>query len=97
MCSVAPLEGGGDIVSIFYDITELKNIEKVKKDFVSNVSHELRTPLTSIKGYAETLRNEVDTVPGKKYLETIERNTDRLINIVNDLMLLSSLEENAAA
>jgi two-component system phosphate regulon sensor histidine kinase PhoR len=95
MCSGAPLEGGEGIVSIFYDITETKNVEKIKKDFVSNVSHELRTPLTSIKGYAETLRNEVDTVPGKKYLETIERNTDRLINIVNDLLLLSNLEEKA--
>ena len=60
-----------------------------------NVSHELRTPLTAIKGYAETLRKEVDTSPGKKYLETVERNTDRLINIVNDLLLLSSLEEKA--
>jgi len=95
MCSVAPLEGGEGTVSIFYDITELKNIEKVKKDLVSNVSHEMRTPLTAIKGYAETLRNEVDTVPGKKYLETIQRNTDRLINIVSDLLLLSNLEEEA--
>jgi len=95
MCSGAPLEGGEGIVSVFYDITEIKNVEKVKKDFVSNVSHELRTPLTSIKGYAETLRNEVGTVPGKKYLETIEKNTDRLINIVNDLLLLSNLEEKA--
>jgi len=95
MCSGAPLEGGEGIVSVFYDITEIKNVERVKKDFVSNVSHELRTPLTSIKGYAETLRNEVGTVTGKKYLETIERNTDRLINIVNDLLLLSNLEEKA--
>jgi two-component system phosphate regulon sensor histidine kinase PhoR len=95
MCSVTPLEGGEGTVSIFYDITELKNIEKVKKDLVSNVSHEMRTPLTAIKGYAETLRNEVDTVPGKKYLETIQRNTDRLINIVSDLLLLSNLEEEA--
>jgi len=95
ICSGAPLEGGEGVVSIFYDITEIKKIEKVKKDFVSNVSHELRTPLTSIKGYAETLRNEVDTVPGKKYLEIIERNTDRLVNIVNDLLLLSNVEEKA--
>jgi len=93
MCSVTPLQGGEGTVSIFHDITELKNIEKIKKDFVTNVSHELRTPLTAIKGYAETLRKEVDTAPGKKYLETVERNTDRLINIVNDLLLLSSLEE----
>jgi two-component system phosphate regulon sensor histidine kinase PhoR len=95
MCSVTPLEGGEEIVSIFHDITEIKNIEKIKKDFVINVSHELRTPLTAIKGYAETLRKEVDTAPGKKYLEMVERNTDRLINIVNDLLLLSSLEEKA--
>ena len=95
MCSVTPLQGGDGIVSIFYDITEIKNTEKIKKDFVINVSHELRTPLTAIKGYAETLRKEVDTAPGKKYLETVERNTDRLINIVNDLLLLSSLEEKA--
>ncbi len=96
MCSVTPLQGGDGIVSIFYDITEIKNTEKIKKDFVINVSHELRTPLTAIKGYAETLRKEVDTAPGKKYLEIVERNTDRLINIVNDLLLLSSLEEKAA-
>jgi two-component system phosphate regulon sensor histidine kinase PhoR len=93
MCSVTPLEGGEEIVSIFHDITEIKDIEKIKKDFVINVSHELRTPLTAIKGYAETLRKEVDTTPGKKYLEIVEKNTNRLINIVNDLLLLSSLEE----
>jgi len=95
MCSVTPLKRGEEIVSIFHDITEIKDIEKIKKDFVINVSHELRTPLTAIKGYAETLRKEVDTAPGKKYVEIIERNTDRLINIVNDLLLLSSLEEKA--
>jgi two-component system phosphate regulon sensor histidine kinase PhoR len=96
MCSVSPLGGGEEIVSIFHDITEIKNIEKIKKDFVINVSHELRTPLTAIKGYAETLRKEVDATPGKKYVEIIERNTNRLINIVNDLLLLSRLEEKPA-
>ncbi len=95
MCSVTPLEGGEEIVSIFHDITEIKNIERMKKDFVINVSHELRTPLTAIKGYAETLRNEVETAPSQRYVEIIERNTDRLIHIVNDLLLLSSLEEKA--
>jgi two-component system phosphate regulon sensor histidine kinase PhoR len=93
MCSITPLEGREGTVSIFHDITEIKNIEKIKKDFVVNVSHELRTPLTAIKGYAETLREEVGATAGKKYVEIIERNTDRLINIVNDLLLLSSLEE----
>jgi two-component system phosphate regulon sensor histidine kinase PhoR len=95
MCSVTPLEGGEGVVSVFHDITEIKNIEKIKKDFVINVSHELRTPLAAIKGYAETLREGADAEPSKKYVEIIERNTDRLINIVNDLLLLSSLEEKA--
>ncbi len=93
ICSVTPLKGGEEIVSIFHDVTEIKEIEKIKKDFVTNVSHELRTPLTAIKGYAETLRKEVDTAQGKRYLEIVERNTNRLINIVSDLLLLSSLEE----
>jgi two-component system phosphate regulon sensor histidine kinase PhoR len=96
MCSVTPLEGGEGVVFIFHDITEIKNIERIKKDFVMNVSHELRTPLTAIKGYVETLREEAGAQPGKKYVEIIERNTDRLINIVNDLLLLSSLEEKPA-
>jgi two-component system phosphate regulon sensor histidine kinase PhoR len=93
VCSAAPLEGGEKIVFVFHDITEIQNIEKIKKDFVMNVSHELRTPLTAIKGYAESLRKEVDSPPAKKYIEVIERNTNRLINIVNDLLLLSRLEE----
>jgi two-component system phosphate regulon sensor histidine kinase PhoR len=96
MCSVTPLEGGEEIVSIFHDITEIKNIERIKRDFVINVSHELRTPLTAIKGYVETLRDEADAGASKKYVEIIERNTDRLINIVNDLLLLSCLEEKPA-
>jgi two-component system phosphate regulon sensor histidine kinase PhoR len=96
MCSVTPLEGGEGVVFILHDITEIKDIEKIKKDFVTNVSHELRTPLATIKGYAETLREEADADPSKKYVEIIERNTDRLINIVNDLLLLSSLEEKPA-
>ena len=96
ICSVTPIEGGEDIVSLFHDITELKNLERIKKDFVVNVSHELRTPLSAIKGYAETLHEEVGAAPSRKYVEVIQRNTDRLINIVNDLLLLSSLEEKAA-
>jgi two-component system phosphate regulon sensor histidine kinase PhoR len=96
MCSVTPLAEREEIVFIFHDITEIKNIERIKKDFVVNVSHELRTPLSAIKGYAETLHEEVAAAPSKKYVEIIQRNTDRLINIVNDLLLLSSLEEKAA-
>jgi len=59
---------------------------------VINVSHELRTPLTAIKGYVETLNEEADE-KSRNYLEIIKRHTDRLINIVKDLLLLSELEE----
>jgi two-component system, OmpR family, phosphate regulon sensor histidine kinase PhoR len=83
-------------VGVFHDVTELKRMDQVRIDFVANVSHELRTPLTSIKGYAQTLKD--DSPPGsapRKYLETIERNTDRLIALVQDLLNLSALESGA--
>jgi two-component system phosphate regulon sensor histidine kinase PhoR len=80
------------IVVIMHDISELKRIEKMKRDFVSNVSHELRTPLTAIKGFLETLEDRADE-KSRSFLEIIKRNTERLINIVNDLLLLSELEE----
>ncbi len=75
----------------FYDVTDIRNLERIKRDFVVNVSHELRTPLTAIKGYAET----IEQVGGedRKYLEIIKRHTDRLIRIVEDLLTLSELEE----
>ncbi|HME43556.1 MAG TPA: ATP-binding protein [Syntrophorhabdales bacterium] len=91
-CSVTFLPVGEKTVSVFHDITEIKKLERVKKDFVVNVSHELRTPLTAIKGFVETLEEEVTDV-GKRYLDIIRRNTDRLINIVSDLLLLSEMEE----
>lgn len=78
-------------IIVLHDITEIKNLERLKSDFIANVSHELKTPLTSIKGFAETLEQE----GGKKYqkfAETIRRNADRLINIVQDLLMISELE-----
>jgi two-component system phosphate regulon sensor histidine kinase PhoR len=83
----------GIIAAIIYDLFEVKRLEKIKKDFVANVSHELRTPLTAIKGYAETLENEIKNPESKRYLEIIVKNTERLINIVTDLLTLSRLEE----
>lgn len=84
-----------ELVSVLHDVTDIKNVERVKRDFVVNVSHELRTPLTAIKGFVETLEDEVSD-PGKRYVDIIKRNTDRLINIVQDLLLLSELEEQGA-
>jgi len=92
LCSANYLEARNEMVITFHEITKEKNLEKIKKDFVINVSHELRTPLTSIKGYLETIEGLDKTQ--KKYLDTALRNTDRLINIVKDLLLISELESD---
>jgi len=91
-CGVTRLQSGNEKVVVLHDITEAKDLEKKKKDFVANVSHELRTPLSAIKGFAETLDGCVKGENGN-YLTIIQRNTDRLINIVEDLLQLSQLEE----
>jgi two-component system phosphate regulon sensor histidine kinase PhoR len=92
LCGATIMESREEIVIVFHDITEMKNVENIKRDFVVNVSHELRTPLTSIKGFAETLEEEAGEKE-RQYVEIIKRNTDRLINIVQDLLSLSELEE----
>jgi two-component system phosphate regulon sensor histidine kinase PhoR len=79
------------IIIVLHDITDFKNLERVKADFVANLSHELKTPLTSIKGFAETLEEEIDK-KHQPFVETIKRNTDRLISIVQDLLIFSELE-----
>ena len=92
LCSATLCSNKEDIVATLYDITTIKNLEKTKKDFVSNVSHELRTPLTAIKGFVETLQETNSDDKNKHYLNIISRHTDRVIRIVNDLLLLSKLE-----
>ncbi|MFO7897187.1 MAG: ATP-binding protein [Candidatus Cloacimonadales bacterium] len=91
LCSSSYLEDSGEIVFILHDTTELQQLELIKKDLILNVSHELRTPLTSIKGFLETLEDELDSEHAY-YIEVIKRNTDRLIHIVNDLLILTKLE-----
>ena len=86
------LSSQNTVVVTLHDISERKKLEAIKRDFVINVSHELKTPLTSIKGFVEVLEDDV-IGENKRYLEIIRRNTDRLINIVKDLLLLSGLEE----
>jgi two-component system phosphate regulon sensor histidine kinase PhoR len=92
LCSATFCSNKEDIVVTLHDITKIKNLEKTKKDFVTNVSHELRTPLTSIKGFVETLQDTNNDVEKQHYLNIIKRHTDRVIRIVNDLLLLSKLE-----
>lgn len=86
-------EGLGAIV-VLHDISELKRLERVRKDFVSNVSHELRTPLTSIKGYGETLVSGGDQDPDtvRSFLQVILKNADYMTSIINDLLELARLE-----
>ena len=95
LCSATHVEQEDELVLVLHDITSMKEVEKIKRDLVSSVSHELRTPLTSIKGFAETLEEEVEG-KNRHYVEIIKRNTDRLINIVRDLLLLAQLEERGA-
>ncbi len=81
-------------VTVFYDITELLRLERVRKDFVANVSHELRTPLTAIKGCAETLveRALADRAVAERFVQTILSHSDRLQHLLDDLLDLSRLE-----
>jgi len=92
LCSASFLPSREETVVTLHDLTRIRDLEKIKKDFVVNVSHELRTPLTAIKGYVETLYEEADA-KSRNYLDIVRRHTDRLINIVKDLLLLSELEE----
>lgn len=83
----------GGAVTTFLDITELRRLEQVRRDFVANASHELKTPLTSIRGFAETLvENDPPPELRKTFLESIAKNTLRLQRLVDDLLDLSRIE-----
>lgn len=92
---VSPLgrELGGS-AAVFFDVTDLRRLEKVRKDFVANVSHELRTPITAIRGYAETLKAGAlaDPTTAEKMVDIIHRQSERLSELVEDLLELSRLE-----
>ena len=79
---------------VLRDLTELRRLERVRRDFVANVSHELRTPLTSIKAMAETLLDgaRTDEAVAPRFLQTIMRESDRLVRLSSDLLDLSRVE-----
>ena len=80
---------------VLHNITKQKKLEAVRKDFVANVSHELRTPLSVIKGYVETLVDGSEDIPADdraRFLKTIQRHTERLNSLLEDLLVLSRLE-----
>ena len=91
MCRPLPDDAGA--VAAIIDLTEVRRLEVVRRDFVANVSHELKTPLTSIRGYAETLM--ADDLPDemrKQFLDVIQKNAVRIHRIVDDLLDLSRLQ-----
>ena len=83
-------------IIVFHEITELKRLERVRKDFVANVSHELRTPLTSIKGYAETLHDAsgADASMVQSFMEVVIKNANTMSNLLDDLLQLAKLESS---
>ena len=85
------------VVAVFYDITELERVDRMRKDFVINVSHELRTPLAAIQGYAETLLDGAIDEPetNRRFVKILWQNADRLAQLTSDLMTLSQIEVNA--
>ncbi len=86
--------GDNDRLMIVYDITRLHNLEQMRKDFVANVSHELRTPLTVLSGYLETLQDQHEGIEPRwlRALGQMAQQATRMNNLVNDLLLLSRLE-----
>lgn len=82
------------VVLVFHDISDLKRLEQMRKDFVANVSHELRTPITSIKGFAETLLDGAmnDREVLQEFLTIILNESDRLQVLIQDLLDLSKME-----
>ena len=84
-------------VIVLTDMTRIKQLEKVRRDFVANVSHELKTPITSIKGFVETLQDGALSDPQQalRFLEIIAKHADRLNAIIDDLLSLSRLEEDS--
>jgi two-component system phosphate regulon sensor histidine kinase PhoR len=92
LCSASFIEQKQETLLVLLNISDIKNVERMKRDFVVNVSHELRTPLTAIKGFVETMLDDTAGPSSGRYLEIIKRHTDRLINITKDLISLARLE-----
>ncbi len=97
--SVVPLRLGNDrsprgAIGVFFDITQLERLERVRQEFLSNVSHELRTPLTSIIAFVETLQDGAldDPENSRRFLSIISKNAARMHNLIDDILELSAIE-----
>ena len=95
--SLAPIAGDAEngvetVVAVLHDLTDIRQAERIRSDFVANVSHEFKTPLTSIRGYAETIAAETPGDSHKEFARIIERNARDLESLVNDMLDLARLE-----
>ena len=89
----AAFTDGGGLLAVFFDVTDIRRLESLRRDFVANVSHELRTPVTAILSASETLESAIkDPEAAKKFLAIIERNAQRLQGLIEDLLDLSRIE-----
>lgn len=81
-------------IGVFYDITQVEHLERVRQVFLSNISHELRTPLTSILAFVETLEDGAidDEVNNRRFLSVIRKNAERMRHLIDDISELSSIE-----
>lgn len=89
---------GNGAVIVFHDVTHVRRLETIRKDFVANVSHELKTPITSIKGFVETLLDGAlaNREDAERFLAIVSRQADRLSAIIEDLLSLSRLEQQGS-
>ena len=86
------------LLIVLHDITELRRLEEVRREFVANVSHELKTPVTILKGFSEAVSEDYDSMPDeqkKQFIEKINKSANRLQTIIEDLLTLSRLEGDA--
>jgi two-component system phosphate regulon sensor histidine kinase PhoR len=99
--TAVPIEGAASwaALAVFHDLTEVRRLDSIRRDFISNVSHELRTPLAGIRAAAETLQEgALDDPPAAlEFMGHIQRETDRLTQMVEELLELSRIESGAAA
>jgi len=97
LVTAAPLSGDEEgLLLVFVDVTELRRLESLRRDFVANASHELRTPIAAVRSATETLQSGAldDRVAATRFLDIIERNAQRLQSLVEDMLELSKLESN---
>jgi len=86
------------VLAVFRDVTEIRRVDRIRRDFIANASHELRTPLTSIQGFAETLAtSSLEEEEMRSYLGVIQRNAQRMTTLIDDLMELSRIESDSSS